>query len=182
MPISTTKLAEEMGSSYILALTAAKRAKQLKEGAPQLVESESNQSITIALEEIHQGKIRAVMHAVEAVEAVETDILASEDIPIDAGLALPALDPEAEEAVSPASLSALLGDDEEEEHEDEDEEISADLSVLDVDAAGAEVIDEIELEDDEEDEETPEEASEISLEDVAEEEEAMAEEDEADAE
>jgi len=164
-----------MGSSYVLALVAAKRAKQLKEGAPQLVECDSNQSITIALEEILQGKIRPILRPAGMNEdgtLMEDDEL----ITLDGGVALPALDEDSEDLAP--SLSSLLGE-EEEDHEDEDEEVTADLSVLEEDGAVGEVIDDIALEDDEEAEEGAEgvEGTEISLEEVAEEEEAAAEED-----
>lgn len=43
---------------YVLALLAAKRAQMLKGGAPPLVETNSDNLLTIALEEIAAGKIR----------------------------------------------------------------------------------------------------------------------------
>jgi len=48
---------EEWGNKYALVALAAKRAKQLKNGAPPLIETDSRNPLTIALEEIAAGKI-----------------------------------------------------------------------------------------------------------------------------
>ncbi len=142
MSTSTHNLVGQFESSYVLALVTAKRAKQLREGAPQLVECESNHSITIALEEIAQHKIRAVMPDLVAEELqAQIDLNEEEILNMDAGLALPALDEEAEAAVAPADLAALL-DDEEEDHEAEPDEITAGISSLVGDDEDEEVVDE----------------------------------------
>ena len=47
-------------SRYSLVVLAAKRAKQIREGAPVLIETESTNTLTIALEEIAAGKINSV--------------------------------------------------------------------------------------------------------------------------
>ncbi len=52
-------------SIYKLAVIAAKRAKELAEGSPSLVQSDSKKVTTIALQEIAQGRI--------AYEAPETE-------------------------------------------------------------------------------------------------------------
>lgn len=44
-------------SRYSLVVAAAKRARQLLEGAEQKVDSPSNKYVTVALEEIYNGKI-----------------------------------------------------------------------------------------------------------------------------
>jgi DNA-directed RNA polymerase subunit omega len=54
MPID--EMEERIGSRYDLVMLAAKRAKQLQEGAPPLVRTESTNPLTIALEEIAAGR------------------------------------------------------------------------------------------------------------------------------
>lgn len=48
---------KKTGSVYKLVVLAARRASELNEGAPKLVDSESKKTSTIALEEIAQGKV-----------------------------------------------------------------------------------------------------------------------------
>ena len=48
---------ERITNRYSLVVLAAKRARQLKEGAPHLIETNSANCLTIALEEIAAGKI-----------------------------------------------------------------------------------------------------------------------------
>ncbi len=48
---------EKIGSRYTLVILAAKRAKQIKEGAPLLIDTDSTNPLTIALEEIAAGKV-----------------------------------------------------------------------------------------------------------------------------
>ena len=55
---SADKIDKEMDSKYALVVLAAKRAKQLKEGARPLIETRSTNPITIALEEIATGKLK----------------------------------------------------------------------------------------------------------------------------
>jgi DNA-directed RNA polymerase subunit omega len=55
---SADKIDKEVGSKYTLVALAAKRAKQLKEGAHPLVQSRSANPLTIALEEIASGLIK----------------------------------------------------------------------------------------------------------------------------
>ena len=50
-------LLKQCPSIYKLVVMAAKRAKELAEGAPKLVETEAKKVTTIALEEIREGKI-----------------------------------------------------------------------------------------------------------------------------
>ena len=80
---------------FVLANLAAKRAKQLKEGAPPLVSVDSNHPLTIALAEIAAGKIKAILpDTVERVplEAAELQIATGEVLPAEFGMLLPALD------------------------------------------------------------------------------------------
>jgi len=48
---------ERVGSRYSLVVLAAKRAKQIKEGAPVLIDTASTNPLTVALEEIAAGKV-----------------------------------------------------------------------------------------------------------------------------
>ena len=57
---SSDELEKKVGNKYSLVIAAAKRAKQLRDGAPRLVESKSRNLITIALEEIAAGKLIAL--------------------------------------------------------------------------------------------------------------------------
>lgn len=103
---------------FVLSNLAAKRAKQLKEGAPPLVHTESNHPLTIALAEIAAGKIKATLPSPSDVTLPETEValLIDETVPAELGMLLPALDESEAALVS----SVVLGDDEHEtdvEHE-----------------------------------------------------------------
>jgi DNA-directed RNA polymerase subunit omega len=54
---SPDRLENRVGSKYALVIVAAKRARQLKEGAPPLVRSGSANPLTVALEEVAGGKV-----------------------------------------------------------------------------------------------------------------------------
>ena len=56
-PISIDELSHRFGSRFDLVIAAAKRAGQIKDGAPPLVETTSRNPLTIALEEIAAGKV-----------------------------------------------------------------------------------------------------------------------------
>lgn len=47
----------QFDSKYREILVAARRARQLQNGAPKLVESNSNKAVKIALEELKAGKV-----------------------------------------------------------------------------------------------------------------------------
>ncbi|MBI3321047.1 MAG: DNA-directed RNA polymerase subunit omega [Candidatus Omnitrophica bacterium] len=51
------ELLKRCGSVYRLVILAAKRAKELSEGSPPLVESPHRKATSVALEEILQGKV-----------------------------------------------------------------------------------------------------------------------------
>lgn len=55
---SLEELLEHVESKYALVMAAAKRARQLKEGSLPLVDIDSTNPVSIALEEIATGKIR----------------------------------------------------------------------------------------------------------------------------
>lgn len=101
---------------FVLSNLAAKRAKQLKEGAPPLVRVDSNHPLTIALAEIAAGKIKPILG--EARPMAETDdlpVLIDETRSGEFGLLLPALD---ETEVALVTTGVLT----EEEHEAEGED------------------------------------------------------------
>ncbi|MBS1715887.1 MAG: DNA-directed RNA polymerase subunit omega [Armatimonadetes bacterium] len=108
---------------FVLANLAAKRAKQIKEGAPPLVRIDSGHPLSIALAEIAAGKIKPIMAAegAEAVEAGDYSALESLDIG-EVGLLLPAIEEDLELGV--------VGLDEEESHDDSEEEPVGELSEL----------------------------------------------------
>jgi DNA-directed RNA polymerase subunit omega len=151
-------LSEFPQGKFVLSNLAAKRAKQLREGAPPLVQIESNHPLTIALAEIAAGKIKPVMPSAQdiAFEVPETALLIDETMPAELGLLLPALD-ETEAAL--VTSDAIVTDD---DHEVDLENVDPDELTL---AA---------LADDEEDEEVvAEESDTLSLSDIAEEESAQ---------
>jgi len=151
---------------FVLSNLAAKRAKQLREGAPPLIRVESNHPLTIALAEIAAGKIKAIVPtAAELIVPVaETALLLDETVPAELGMLLPALD-EAEAAL--VSSVAIVGEDDHEaeaDHEaepdtmslsdlvtDEEEEVAAPLA--EDDTLSLSVIAEQESSEDEETEE-----------------------------
>src|SRR5947207_15595292 len=56
-------------SRYVLANLAARRAKQIRDGAPILVDTKSTHPLTIALEEIAEGAVKAIILQGEVVVA-----------------------------------------------------------------------------------------------------------------
>lgn len=54
---SIDDLWEKVGSKYALCIMASKRARQLVDHAPALVESDSNKPVSIALKEIGEGLV-----------------------------------------------------------------------------------------------------------------------------
>lgn len=78
---------------FVLSNLAAKRAKQLREGAPPLVQIDSNHPLTIALAEIAAGRIKPAVPAVaELIDDSEITILTDDGVPSELGLLLPSLD------------------------------------------------------------------------------------------
>ncbi|MCU0317041.1 MAG: DNA-directed RNA polymerase subunit omega [Fimbriimonadaceae bacterium] len=138
---------------FVLANLAAKRAKQIKDGAPPLVRIDSNHALSIALAEIAAGKIKPRMDA-DGHASVE---MPDEHTPLDTldlhdpALLLPAID---EELAEEFGLSVFGDDDDDLEDMDAGEgESLADLL-------------------DEEPDATSSDDTEISLDDLAEQEEA----------
>ena len=69
---SGDKLEACVESRYSLVVLAAKRAKQLREGAPKLIETASTNPLTVALEEIAAGKVTARMPTESELLGMET--------------------------------------------------------------------------------------------------------------
>lgn len=113
-------LNEYPDGKFVLSNLAAKRAKQLKEGAPPLVQVDSIHPLTIALAEIAAGKIKPILtRGGDAIEAPEIPTLMVDDtLPPELGMLLPGLDE------SEAALIATV------ETEGEDHDIEEDLISL----------------------------------------------------
>jgi DNA-directed RNA polymerase subunit omega len=107
---------------FVLSNLAAKRAKQLREGAPALVRTDSHHPLTIALAEIAAGKIKPILPELVAptIPGSEVSVLIDETMPAEFGMLLPALD-ETEAAL--VSSQALVGDDDV-EHDEEGAEVA----------------------------------------------------------
>lgn len=71
---SADTIEDKVGSRYTLVVLAAKRAKQIKEGAPVLIDTASTNPLTIALEEIAAGKVTA-----QAIETAVTPSTSTEE-------------------------------------------------------------------------------------------------------
>jgi DNA-directed RNA polymerase subunit omega len=71
---------KRLQSRYSLVIAVAKRAKQIREGSPTLVECKSTNSITCALEEIAQGKIKLVSPSPEEMAEQEHEAVAKPEI------------------------------------------------------------------------------------------------------
>lgn len=101
---------------FVLSNLAAKRARQLREGAMPLVQIDSHHPLTIALAEIAAGKIKPIIG--EHADTIELDgadlaLITDEPLPAELGMLLPALD-ETEAAL----VTGVAGDDHDhEEHE-----------------------------------------------------------------
>lgn len=106
-------LSEFPQGKFVLSNLAAKRAKQLREGAPPLVQIESNHPLTIALAEIAAGKIKPIMPSPTdlSIGSPAAALLLDETMPAELGLLLPALD-ETEAAL--VSSDAIVGEDDHE--------------------------------------------------------------------
>lgn len=115
---------------FVLANLAAKRAKQIKDGAPPLVRIDSNHPLSIALAEIAAGKIKPIMGGDASAVDLDEDFSILDNMEIsEVGLLLPAFegedldfdgDEESEEdsdEVEGMTLNALV--DEEEDDADE---------------------------------------------------------------
>jgi len=70
---SADNIKQNIGSRYSLVVIAAKRAKQIKEGAPILIDTLSTNPLTIAMEEIAAGKVTIMPGSADVVVADAPD-------------------------------------------------------------------------------------------------------------
>ena len=115
---------------FVLSNLAAKRAKQLKEGAQPLVQIDSHHPLTIALAEIAAGRIKPILptaaEMAAAEHAAEMTLITDETLPAELGMLLPALD---ETEVVLVATEALTED----EHEvDLDTDATVPVSLTDM--------------------------------------------------
>ncbi len=68
-----TELVEKTGSRYALVIETAKRTRQLVDGAPRLADVETSKDVTVAVNEIYEGKIEAVKPVKEVQEEILTE-------------------------------------------------------------------------------------------------------------
>jgi DNA-directed RNA polymerase subunit omega len=109
---------------FVLTNLAARRARQIRDGAPPLVRIESNHPLSIALAEIAAGKIKPIMGTGDATP-IDIDEHASIENSLDPGLLLPGID----------EIGAPTFDDEEFELEADDEApatLDEDLAITDL--------------------------------------------------
>ncbi|WP_073026335.1 DNA-directed RNA polymerase subunit omega [Lutispora thermophila] len=57
---TVSKMLEKIDSKYTLVVAVAKRARQLVDGQPSLVETNSTKPVTVAMYEIAEGKLECV--------------------------------------------------------------------------------------------------------------------------
>jgi DNA-directed RNA polymerase subunit omega len=143
---SADKIDKEIGSKYALVVLAAKRAKQIKEGARPLIDTRSTNPITVALEEIATGKIKyhfdeTSLAGQEALAEAEA-VVGYRDLDLDGQGADPLAMPDDHIAMAASQLGADLTaadlDEEEDVTEEEVEEEEETLLVEDDEAEGTE--------------------------------------------
>ena len=74
-----TELVKKTGSRYALVIETAKRTRQLVNGAQKLSDVETSKDVTVAVNEIYEGKID-VVEVGEKVQPEETDFQAESEI------------------------------------------------------------------------------------------------------
>ena len=152
---------EKWGSKYSLVVLAAKRAKQIKSGAPPLIATSSRNPLTIALEEIAAGRIFC--------QVADHDILpkTTQEAEVAQLLAIPTVALDEEASVEEPEAVAVFSDDadvlSEEEEEEEEEEIEHEEELEEEGVVHAPDLDEEVEEEEEEDEELPLKVPELGL-------------------
>lgn len=140
---SADKIEAQVKSKYALVILAAKRAKQVKEGNPLYIHTESQNPLTVALEEIASGNIQYRFDedslAGREARADQEAVIGARNLDVDLTQALP--DADAEIARAAELLGAGLEDLEDDEHElDEvEEEEEEEASPTDDDADATEI-------------------------------------------
>ncbi len=123
---------------FVLSNLAAKRARQLREGAMPLVQIDSHHPLTIALAEIAAGKIKPILG--EHADAIEHDgadlaLITDEPLPAELGMLLPALDETEVALVTGVADDHDLDHDPDDDHADTETTISLSDLVDDADTA-----------------------------------------------
>ena len=134
---SSDRLEEQVESRYTLVVLAAKRAKQLREGAQKLINTKSTNPLTIALEEIAAGKIlsRVPNHDEIPARGFEPELEALPEVESAAEEAAELVAAPVDEAARVAELLKLPGAEDElieEESGEQQEAISSDDVVVEV--------------------------------------------------
>lgn len=119
---------EGWGSKYALVTLAAKRAKQLKSGAPPLIETDSRNPLTVALEEIAAGKVICDVPDIDivaqaVVEPEVAQLLAIPEEPEEETAEALTVAEEEEAGVLEEEEEELEEDELEDEEEDEEEHV-----------------------------------------------------------
>ncbi len=81
-----TELTKKTGSRYALVIETAKRARQIVEGSPALSDVKTSKDVTIAVNEIYEGKIEIVdevLAAAEQMDEVEANVVAETEAETD---------------------------------------------------------------------------------------------------
>jgi len=111
---------------FVLSNLAAKRARQLREGAMPLVQIDSHHPLTIALAEIAAGKIKPILG--EHADAIEHDgadlaLITDEPLPAELGMLLPALDE------TEVALVTGVADDHDLDHDPDDDHADTETTI-----------------------------------------------------
>jgi DNA-directed RNA polymerase subunit omega len=143
-PFPIEELVDRCGSRFAVVVAAAKRAKQIKEGAPPLVNLPTRNPLTIALHEIAAGLVEIT----EEVVVVETPAVVAEETVHEP------LAPEVvEELISQSIIDDIVEGPDDSFEADLDEEVAEDLDEEleeETDDDDDEELEEVDLEDDEE--------------------------------
>lgn len=116
---------------FVLANLAAKRAKQIKDGAPPLVRIDSNHPLSIAYAEIAAGKIKPILGSDVQQSELDEDYSTYEELAIsDVGLLLPVHEDDEMDDLDLDLDDLDLGDDEDDD--DEKENVSDEVSLSDL--------------------------------------------------
>ena len=128
---------DAMESKYALVIVAAKRAKQIKDGARRFVPSRSTNTLTVALEEIAEGNIVPLL--VGEPEKLPTSLPAT---PVLGGLVATSIDDdEGMHERTAAEIGALLAGDEDVEAFEADADLDDDVLQTEDDVMEAEIDD-----------------------------------------
>lgn len=121
---------DALESKYALVIVAAKRSRQIKEGARRYTDSKSTNPLTLALEEIADDKITNIL--IGEPEKLPTSVAAT---PVLGGLVSTMMDEDYSQDSTAAEINALLSGDDDEEDDDEIDEINrpdSGMSVVDL--------------------------------------------------